>query len=403
MKKQYTILIVLLVFFWFDFFSFKPIVENHFFIQLKIIINLLLLGYTFQNWINPHGKSPITTSIKYLLYLYIFSIAIAYIFNNQPPLRSLSGTTVFLSIGLYFLFQKWNIPVKNIEKIFLYTLLGYTLAYTIASVTFPTNLFGYTGVDSVESMESVQESRGVMRFGIMGAEIVVLMIFFLITTYSKNKKYYIWLIPLFILLFLRGTRGPFFITVAITITYLFVKSKQKILLLPIICTILLSMNVIVDYILSKDSAFSSFIELTIKQVEANKDDEDIRIKMTKFFVNDYNTNIGQIIFGNGVPVSVSSYGKELQSLEDKYGYYPVDVGYVMFFVYFGLLGLYVYLLLLYRVLKIKIPQQYSYTKIYIIYIYIVSIAGAYFTAASPLIAMVLYIMDKKRLQNIKSA
>lgn len=398
MKKQYIVVIILFVFLCFDFFSFKFVVENHIFRQLKILATVIMIGYTIKEWTRSYGKSTISTNVKYLLYLYIFSILTAYVFNSQPPMRSLSGTAIFFTIGLFFLLKKWNIPVKTVEKIFLYILFGYALAYTLASITFPNNLFGHTGIENVESLESVQKSRGVMRFGIIGSEIVVLMIFFVITKYSQNKKYYIWLIPLFILLFYRGTRGPLFITAAFTLVYLFVKSRQKIILFPIICAALLSLNTIKDYIISKDSAFSKLISVTVKQVEANDEEEDIRIKMSKFFIDDYNQNIGQVIFGNGVPVSVSNYGEKLLNLGERYGYYPVDVGYVMIFVYFGLLGLLVFFSLIYRVIKTKIPTEYSYTKIYIIYIYCASIAGSYFIVASPLIAMSLYIMEKKRLQ-----
>jgi hypothetical protein len=89
----------------------------------------------------------------------------------------------------------------------------------------------------------------------------------------------------------------------------------------------------------------------------------------------------------------TSWGKEMSQLSLEKSYYAVDVGYTAIFFYWGFLGLFIYVFLLYKTLKFKLAKQYIYLKIFIIYLYLISFFGTYIYTNGWLLVLTFYVME----------
>lgn len=76
------------------------------------------------------------------------------------------------------------------------------------------------------------------------------------------------------------------------------------------------------------------------------------------------------------------------------GYWESDVGYAEIFVYFGLIGLIALLIWFIGVLTVRIPSEYFFLKIYLIFIIISMICGGYWFENIVEMAIITYILVK---------
>jgi hypothetical protein len=116
--------------------------------------------------------------------------------------------------------------------------------------------------------------------------------------------------------------------------------------------------------------------------------------MADFYLTEFNKNPITSIVGNGVSFTESSYGQQIENIADTDYFCLPDVGYVQVYIFFGLIGIVLYLLLWYKVIKLKVPDRYRYAKLYIIYIALISITGDYLTLHIIFICVALYVMEK---------
>ena len=148
------------------------------------------------------------------------------------------------------------------------------------------------------------------------------------------------------------------------------------------------------------------VELSQDQFESNKNDEkDIRIVETEYFLKDFNHSLSQVIIGNGLPHAYSDYGKKMVKLgTDKY-LYSNDVGYVHIFLYSGLIGLILFFLLYYKILRTPIKKEYLWTKFFILYIIFTNIATSPMSTSGITISIAIYFIiafgrtKKKQITN----
>ena len=76
-------------------------------------------------------------------------------------------------------------------------------------------------------------------------------------------------------------------------------------------------------------------------------------------------HIGTFLFGNGAPHSASSYGKREDNLKDTRGFHRSDTALPGYYLNYGIISLVMILILLFKVVIHKIPDEYYYCKLYI--------------------------------------
>ena len=359
-----------------------------------LLCGIFLLKYIFKE----DNNVGISKYVKSLVLMFFLSILVSFVLRGQTLYEGVMAITQCLPLCFFFILKKLDVDIKTIKTFIISIAILYILIWMLSITTFPDNIFGYN-ISLLERADSDIENRGVVRLGIPGADFIILCIFIIMTTFSENRMKLIFLLPLVVMLLLRGTRTPFFITIFICAIYYVVHQKNKLKLLLLSVLLIFSMNYVYNTLLhsNSDNILVKYVKITDYQIKNNKDEDDIRFRMSGYYLEQFNDNIFQCIMGNGVPYGTSSYGKEIAQNGELQNYYMEDVGYVKIFVCFGVVGLVLYLLLLKKVVKTKADNSIVFAKMYVIYIYIVSFTGGYILTASTFpFVLSLYLLDKEK-------
>lgn len=393
-----TFLIVFLYCVWTKFFNYAGITTIYYGTVMSLALfacTLTLLPQIFKR-----QNDPISKSTQRLCLWFFFSIFWCFLYSSQGFYDSLriyfAPNAGVFPIILFFLFKKESLSLHSIIKSIVIITIIYSLCYVLGLSTIPDPIFGASAVDLSENYESTLENRGVIRLYMQGADFIVLSIMIVITYFEHNKKYYLLLIPLFVMLILRGTRTPFFITTLLCAAYLLFKIKHKIIsvVLIVVLAILVptAQNAVIES--RSDNPIVKYIQLTNDQLDKSNADDDIRVEMSEYMFTKFNEGkVLPILFGNGMPHGSGQYSRKLTRLQEQNSYYVVDVGFTDIFIYFGIVGLVLYLLLLIAIIKIRVPHNCFFAKLYMIYLYLIlptNCALIYLSAV--MVAMSLYVL-----------
>lgn len=362
----------------------------------------VMLIVHFKIVVNHLRGSDITSIVSKMVFIFILSMFWAYLIWGQSlvssiiTMASLGGVFPLIT---YFILYKQNISSETIVKAIIILSLIYTICYLLGLLSLPNPLFGMRD-ELKEDLSSMIEQRGVIRLNVPGADFIVMAIFIILTRYKQRKKYYLFLIPLIIILLMRGTRTPFFATVAIGIVYYLWQMKHK-LIVVILCIFLYFCSIQIFDIISRSSSTSpivKYIQLTSSQIErSNTVEEDIRIEMAKYIFTDFNNgNIFRIMFGNGIPGYYGQYSRFIEKIGNEKGYYPVDTAFTSAYTYFGIIGIIIYIALFRIVCLTKVPHEYLWAKLYVFYLFLISPTNCALIVSSTLmLAFSLYVLNKE--------
>lgn len=345
---------------------------------LSICISLYMIGYVLRQFRN----TDFSHYVALLALLFYSSLVVGCLFHGQigySPLKALCVYTGPMMIMIFFLLQKNNVSHRVLLKAIAFCCILYCTAYIIGTITFPNQIFGFdTSEDKQDQIMDSADSRGVLRLFIFGSQIIPLTIYTILTYFKKKKKYYLLLIPLYILLMMQGARTPFFICILVSIVYIIINMKHKFIVFLAAIFIYLGGLWLYNHLLTStsDDALTLYVQMTQKQVENNEDNDDIRLEMSKYFFMDYNEgNILQIIFGNGFPDGKSDYAKGLSRLSTLKRYFACDVGITQIFLYMGVIGIWVYIILFFKGIRTQVPDEYAYGKLFLFHYALISFAN----------------------------
>lgn len=382
----------------YSFFNFKPIIEMHQHGIIQSISQLAFACLVIPTLFKAYEKNSLSRSIRFVLIIMLCALPIGYFVSDQSLLGSLRVIGSSLGICMYFWLVKNNISTKSLKKALLIIFIINTILHLYVLFTFPNNLFG--AATNVETATHELENRGIIRVGLPAGDLVILGIFYILNARRKSPKLLIWLIPLFILLVMRGTRMPLAIAVLLAFFYVTWYKRCKIYVFVLATTLYFTIPIAYDMLLKSrgNNIIVNYVKMTNRQlVNANRD--DIRIEMSKFYIFDFKKNFIEILLGNGIPHHVSSkYGRLVEAYSVSNGYYMADVGYVMIYIRYGLIGLIAYFLLLRKVTITKVAENYTFAKVFVLYFFVVSITGAYLVTSSMFLSFGLYFMEKERIK-----
>ena len=379
-----------------SFFGYKGFVESGMYANFYKYFCILLLIYLSSSVTNIKGSMSISNMVRYIVIMFVVGIIWAVILRRQSIVSSVNGMAEDLPLVFFFLFQLLNFENKKMFKAIIICSILYIIAFLVSLNTFPNHIFGYSNnLDAINRSLIDLEERGVLRLNVPGADIVVLLFFMVLTYFRKNKAMYFLLIPILIIIFLRGTRTPFFIATSIGVLYLIWKLKfiYKLSVLIVSITLISFFYSMYDRILEGTSTnpISQYVQLTQAQINSNKN--DIRTLTTQYFFTQFNDNVLEYIVGNGKPSGNGTYNMEIRKLANSKRYYTVDVGFVYIFVYYGIIGLILYLLLFVIVLKTPVEDNYMFAKLYVIYGYLILPTNVSILWIAPFVfSMNLYIV-----------
>lgn len=399
-RKIYVGLIVLFYFLWTNCFNFYLLADKS--IQLGEIRELVMLGITillFPMITRSLQSKYLDSSMSHLIVLASFSVVTAQLFWGQTPYYSVRAiSSVMLPLVVFYILMKYDVSIQEVIIAIIFLCILHGIFQIIGTLTFPNMIFGNAGKEAIERSVGDLENRGVLRLAVPGSDFVPLVMFMVMVVAKQRKKMYLLLIPLTIVLLMRGTRTPFFITMFVCFCYYMLSMKRKWIALVLLILSYVSFSTLYDSLLNStaDNVVVNYVKMSEQQLD--NDEEDIRVRMAKFYILDFNEgNTLKDIFGNGIP-SNSEYGKVVSRMSEVYHYYIVDVGLVEIFVYFGVLGIIVYFSLLRKVIKAEVLDSCIFAKLGIYYFFMILPTNSMLISNPLPVALIIYVLYKGQQQ-----
>lgn len=399
-RKIYVGLIVLFYFLWTNCFNFYLLADKS--NQLGEIRELVMLGITillFPMITRSLQSKYLDSSVSHLIVLASFTVVTALLFWGQTPYYSVRAiSSVMLPLVVFYILMKYDVSIQEVIIAIIILCILHGIFQVIGTLTFPNVIFGNAGKDAIERSVGDLEQRGVLRLAVPGSDFVPLVMFMVMVVAKQRKKMYLLLIPLTIVLLMRGTRTPFFITLFVCVCYYMLSMKRKWIALVLLILSYISFSTLYDSLLNStaDNVVVNYVKMSEQQLD--NDEEDIRVRMAKFYILDFNEgNTLKDIFGNGIPGN-SEYGKVVSRMSEAYHYYIVDVGLVEIFVYFGVLGFIVYFSLLRKVIKAEVLDSCVFAKLGIYYFFMILPTNSMLISNPLPVALIIYVLYKGQQQ-----
>lgn len=405
-KTTWTI--VLLYALWFNCFNFYIFADWAMTLgEIKEVILLFSTIVLFSSILKSTRSNQLDKNVSQLIFMSIFSILVAFAFWSQSfysSLRAVCGTMFPLIV--FFMMKRYQVPLESIKRAIVVICIIHGVLQVMGTITFPDHLFGFISDEAIERSLSDLENRGVLRLAIPGSDFVPMTIFIVMVLGNKSKTWYLLLIPLFVILLMRGTRTPFFFTSLICLLYYIMSIKRKFFAFIVGIFAYFLMNSLYENLLvsTDNNVIVNYVQMTHDQLESNNSgDEDVRVRMSKYYLFDFNKdNMLKNIFGNGIP-GRGAYAEKTHYMSANFGYWVVDVGFVEIFVYFGIIGLLVYFSLLKKAVMNKCSDDGMFAKLAIIYYYLILPTNSMLISNPIPVAIALYslyISQKKYVPKV---
>lgn len=331
----------------------------------------VILGLFFLKHKAKVNNFKYPNSFFYMIVIgFIGALLMAFSFQEQSFIVSLVAILpYFLAYLSFFVFKNSGIDENSTKTIILGLLICSVIIYVVNYITFPYMIFGNN--DSTE----IDDSRGVIRIGIQYIDLFILATFYAINQWllSKKKKWLIIMVMCLIMIVLTVTRQIIAVTAILGALFFLKKSSfyQKFVFIIII-------SLFTIYILPEIPIYKALVETTQNQIDNNENKkEDARIRASRFYIDEYQTNNITRILGNGIPsIGNSKWGNNFEMITRSEGYYSSDIGWIGFYWHFGLIAVIGVFMLLLKAATIKKSPDHEYLTYYCWAIILLSIMSA---------------------------
>lgn len=398
-KGIFVLVFCLLFFRLFRPLGFTDDVWKVFFYPTLLYLGIVVSKGLFKGAYVDLFSNPLRT---FILAIVVSSIVCMFTWG-QSVFDTLISSFSFFSFLLYFYLIQKKLKIKEMENIIWWFVLIFLACFYLALAVSPIRLFlGYGEIG-----KDLSDARGMsrIRLTLIGGGPLYIAYFLSISRLKMSTKKWKWLtivLVLFVTIVLQlGRQAILFSAVFGMLLYLKGTSFSR----KIAATILVVFAIYLVPLIA-GSVFEGLKERTEQELDSQEEGEDnVRIAAYKFYFSDVSRNILNDVFGNGFfSLGKSKYGDFVDKYGRSQGLLPADVGYASIYLYFGAFGLLVFGLILIRVLRIKVPDDYQYAKYYIYFLYFGNIAGSTLLGTIPTFCLALYILSKGNLlHNFKTA
>ena len=365
---------------------FAPVIIN---LSILKTISWTILFATFLLTIpaltkKKYIREPYGRIMLLLVFTVLISVITAFMQHYQGITYSIRVILNLLPISLFFFLRQNKISLIEIERLIWLFIGIYLVIYIIGFSMAPRVVFDNTG-----GQMDVNTQRGIARVLLLGTGFLYLGYFMTLNKWllTKQKHYLLLGIIFFILIVMGVSRQHILFSFLLGLLMILNQLRWYAKLL-----ITASVVILVTFAISHSQILQTLIELTKNQITASGT-ENVRIQAYNFFLFDYDTNIFQILFGNGIPHLDSPWGIKYHNLTKSTGFYPSDVGFAKIFFYWGLWGIFIVTILLFKVLKQDVPPSIRYAKYYFFLVILTNIAShSFFKFILPL-SIVIYILS----------
>lgn len=392
-KKGIFVLFFCMLFFrLFRPLGFTDDVWKVFFYPTLLYLAIVVSTGVFKGNYRDYFSNP----LRLVLGSIVLSSIICMMTWGQSIFDTLISSFSFFSFIIYFYLLKENIKIKEMENVMWWFVLIFLICFYAALAVAPFRLFlGYGEIG-----KELDDARGMsrIRLTLIGGGPLYLAYFLSISKFKTSTRKWKWftiISVLFLTIVLQlGRQAILFSAVFGLLLYLRGTSFAK----KLIALILVISSIYLLPILA-GSVFDGLKERTEQELDSQEDGEDnVRIAAYKFYFSDVSRNILNDLFGNGFfSLGKSKYADYVDKYGRSQGLIPADVGYASIYLYYGVFGLTIFGLILIRVLRLKVNDDYYYAKYYIYFLYCGNIAGSTLLGTIPTFCLALYILSKGNL------
>lgn len=361
------------------------------------LIGAVLAFYTFKSY-----KNGSKSAYHRILWIYVFMLIACFFtgsfIGGQSFYYTFRGILIgfgYTGILIFFMLDIHKISIEKVESSIIILFLLYCLVYAIDFISLPDYIFGTRDEFSAGKLVSDAEKRGVYRFAIPYEDIITLILFYVIS--KTDGKRIGWLLFLVALTFMRGTRTPIAVSILFAVILYFSNKSGRIFTIIVGgCIAAISAYLLITYTGIGDIVGNMF---DVTKDEQENFEENVRYGMTYYYLFEYNHSFWEVLFGHGIPVN-GSFQQDLAKMSDAYSFWTVDVGFVDYYVMFGLCGIALLIAMLIIAIRTKVPYEYQYAKYFVIYIILCMSTNESFVRATPLIAICFYVLYTQRIKKI---
>lgn len=356
---------------------------------------ILLFGFSFKRLLYSPETLRFTPFLRLLLISMFVSMLPALLFWGQGPDLTIRAMFPYLGFILYFYLLTIKPSLKWLVRLIWFLAFLYIVVYLFSLTQAPDVIFGSF------ADKDVDDNRGIFRLFIPGRGFLFLAFFMAVSNYLYSKRVlWLWIAAgLFMVIMAHVIRQYILFSFIIAGWVLFwnvpLWKKMIFLLLGVIAGY---------YVYLYSPVIQTLISLTEIQVVDNVPTENIRITAYRYFFTEFSPNSFCSIFGNGVPHAHSSYGRYYNGvINEQMRLYLSDVGYAQIYAQFGVIGLLAVICIFIRAFFVKIPAEFLYLKLFIIFVFFANFMSGYFLSNNNVvvISIVLFmieIVSKKEAQ-----
>lgn len=385
MKFSYFIIILLVLLFshCFSFVGWNPTLGG----QITNAVLLLLLAYFVVN-VSKLPNTPMKPFVLGLMCLPFVSIIGSSTIHGQSFTEGFRTTMFTFSYIFFFLMYLLKVKARIILKMCIAFGAFWVAMEAVQQLTYPTIWFA-TRYDTFDN--AIEIRNGVYRYNMEGREFGLILLFYSFQKYlqTPKRKFLLGIILGLVGIYLLATRQIMVASILCLLYGMVALHKIK------ISSFLAILAIVLLLYFNMDTLFGDYIEMT-----QDVDEDDVRVLSYNFYGLEYNH--GQFLpflLGNGLEGD-SSYGKEIEKLQD-YGLYRADVGVVGMYSWYGII--YILLIIAFFVYIFKKHRLIDlYLKMYVLYMLVTSVMLHHFgysTHHIMTLCIVLYLIDESILRN----
>ncbi|NJC25885.1 hypothetical protein [Neolewinella antarctica] len=313
------------------------------------------------------AKGGFTPAVRVIVFAIVFSIPMAYLVWGQSLSVSVFETLPYLPWIYFFVLIRLNFSIATLEKIIVGFSLVYLALYFFQFVMAPTIYFGRSLWGDTFSVD-----RGVIRIIFPGAGIFILaalMAINKITSRAPGRPFWIALAAMGLIIPVMQVTRQFILGMTLLILYHVLRSQNILLRIVTLATA----GLFLIGLLNADIPQIDGV-IAAGQRDADLGKEYIRVRAGTYFLTDFSPEWPAQVFGNGVARwGEGYYGRFVELLGNRRGYYLSDVGIIAVYANFGLLAILGFALMWYRSFTVPLPAEYQYLKYYLWYLLFTSV------------------------------
>lgn len=385
----FTTFVVLHSLRFFNSFFYISLLGPYNLVILDILLGILFTCYYLSS-LGLYSENVIKTTTDCLYFLFLLSIVTGTVIGNQSMFYSFYGAASwgYLNLGLFYYLLKQRVSFDFIHQLLLYLIASYVCVMILSYLLYPTILFGYNALkDNMDQvMQGSMQDRGVLRLMIPGDILAALGIFYVIERRDSIKWAMCYIALLYAVVLMTGSRGPMIWTLVGTVLVYFSTSNRDIVSIVKLSALGLVLSLILYLIPFTNNIIVRTLQFSQTQYETHGTEID-RFFALHYFLFDFNR--GQVlptVFGNGVAKS-GGFADRLTALHDV-GFWETDTEYSQTFLFFGCIGICVFLYWTY--VLISHYQRTCYIRYFFIYMLLCMTLGRAFQPNIAIIVLILY-------------